>query len=222
MKTKELYAKLADLGFPLFEAEDFQDVSKTLAEVAMSKDLRLWEGFPVILASSMEKKLFNTDAAKMYLKKQPARPNLMFLVLMSLALYKALGLSFSWADELYRSLPKAKVKEFQVLLEKLKNNKDFKLAGHTMSAQRLKSTFKTYFNQGQSGLGNLVAREDELGLEYSLSQVFSPKQKELFLKKLKGEKLTKTEKEYFSRAVKKKVVALDNPDLHRLCRKLLE
>jgi hypothetical protein len=64
--------------------------------------------------------------------------------------------------------------------------------------------------------------KEEFGLEYSLSQVFSPKQKELFLKKLKGEVLTKTEKEYFSRAVKKKVQALANADLHRLARKLLE
>jgi hypothetical protein len=61
-----------------------------------------------------------------------------------------------------------------------------------------------------------------LSLEYSLSQVFSPKQKELFLKKLKREKLTKTEKEYFSRAVKKKVLALANPELHRLSQKLLD
>jgi hypothetical protein len=61
-----------------------------------------------------------------------------------------------------------------------------------------------------------------MGLEYAMSQVFSPKQKELFLKKLKGNILTKTEKEYFSRAVKKKVLALANADLHRLSRKLLE
>jgi hypothetical protein len=51
---------------------------------------------------------------------------------------------------------------------------------------------------------------------------FSPKQKELFQKKLKGELLTKTEKEYFSRTVKKKVAALANPELHRLAQKLME
>ena len=60
-----------------------------------------------------------------------------------------------------------------------------------------------------------------MGLEYAMSQVFSPKQKELFLKKLKGEVFTKTEKEYFSRVIKKKVLALANADLHHLSRKLL-
>jgi hypothetical protein len=34
--------------------------------------------------------------------------------------------------------------------------------------------------------------------------------------------MTKTETEYFSRTVKKKVVALANPELQRLAQKLLE
>lgn len=33
--------------------------------------------------------------------------------------------------------------------------------------------------------------------------------------------MTKTEKEYYSRAVKKKVVALANPELHRLAQRLM-
>ena len=56
----------------------------------------------------------------------------------------------------------------------------------------------------------------------ALSQLFSPKQKELFKKKLNGEPLNKTEREYYSRAVKKKVSALANPDLHRLAQKLMK
>ena len=38
----------------------------------------------------------------------------------------------------------------------------------------------------------------------------------LFMKKLRGEKLTETEREYYSRSVKKKVIALANSDLHEL------
>ena len=91
-----------------------------------------------------------------------------------------------------------------------------------MSAQRLKTTFRNYFRQSQNNLNRLLTVKEELGVEYALSQVFSPKQKELFLKKLKGEKFTKTEKEYFSRSVKKKALALANPELHRLARKLVE
>ena len=91
-----------------------------------------------------------------------------------------------------------------------------------MSSQRLKVAFDNYFNQERSKLNDLLSVKEELGLEYALSQVFSPKQKELFLKKLRHEKLTKTEKEYFSRVVKKKALALANSELHRLSQKLLE
>ena len=45
--------------------------------------------------------------------------------------------------------------------------------------------------------------QDEFELEFALSQIFSKKQKELFLKKLKSGKLTKTEREYYSRSVRK-------------------
>jgi hypothetical protein len=58
--------------------------------------------------------------------------------------------------------------------------------------------------------------------DIALSQVFSPKQSELFRKKLEGLPMTKTEQEYYSRSVKKKVLALANAELHALARKLLE
>ena len=64
--------------------------------------------------------------------------------------------------------------------------------------------------------------KDKFDLEYSLSQVFSKKQKELFMKKLKREKMTKTEREYYSRSVKKKVLALANTELYKLAMKLLK
>jgi len=40
------------------------------------------------------------------------------------------------------------------------------------------------------------------------------------MKKLRSEKMTKTEREYYSRAVRKKVLALANADLHVLAVKL--
>ncbi|MBU4140577.1 MAG: hypothetical protein KKA80_01635, partial [Candidatus Omnitrophica bacterium] len=144
------------------------------------------------------------------------------LMIMSLALYKVLNLKFSWANEFYKSLTRQGKKEFNNFVEKFKNNDDLQVAGRVMSSDSLKSTFNNYFSQTQSKLSDLLSMKDELGFEYSLSQVFSPKQKELFLRKLKREKLTKTEREYFSRVVKKKVLALANPELHRLAQRLLE
>jgi hypothetical protein len=222
MKNKHLLKKLRELGFPLFETEERQDSNRTLAGAVKSKDLRLWEGFPVVLANSSEKGLFNYEMTKSYLKHSYDKYYLGALVVLSLALYKSLNLKFSWSDKLYKSLPSEKKKMLNGFLKKLKKNEDFKLLHYQMSSQRLKSTFNNYFNQKEARLGNLLADKEELGLEYALSQVFSPKQKELFLKKLKREKLTKTEAEYFSRVVKKKVLALANLELHRLSRKLIE
>jgi len=222
MVNKNLFERLRALGFPLFETEEEQDANLTLADMVKSRDSRLWEGFPVVLANCQEKDLFNYDKVRLYLKKPLDKSDFASLVAMSLALYKDLSLKFSWADELRKSLSRDEKKEFDSFLEKLKNNDDFQVAGRDMSSHRLKATFKNYFSKTESRLSDLLSKKEEFGLEYSLSQVFSPKQKELFLKKLKGEKLSKTEKEYFSRVVKKKVLALANAELHRLAQRLLE
>ncbi len=63
--------------------------------------------------------------------------------------------------------------------------------------------------------------KSEFDLEFALAQVLSPKQRDLFLKRLKGEKMTKTEREYFYRVVKKKVAALANSELHRLAQDMM-
>ncbi len=222
MKNKSLLKRLSRLGYPLFESEEALDVNVTLADVVKSKDLRLWEGFPVLLANSAEQGLFDYDKVKWYLKKPSDKVSLASLMLLSLALYKVLNLRFSWAVKFYKSLSKDKKKELNVLYLRLKKGLDLNVGNKVMSAQRVKNAFDNYFKQAQTSLNNLVAMKEESRLEYSLSQVFSPKQKELFFKKLRQEKLSKTEKEYFSRVVKKKVLALANPELHRLAQRLLE
>lgn len=221
MKDRDLLKRLRKLGFPLFEAERAEDVNLTLADVVRSKDLRFWEGFPVVLATSAENGLFDYNKVAAYLKKPFDKSLLAFLAAMSLALYKNLDMKFSWAAFLYSFLDLENKKEYEGFLTALEKDNDLNVGGHAMSAKRLKSVFNNYFRKETKGLHDLLSAKEEMGLEYAMSQVFSPKQKELFLKKLKGEVLTKTEKEYFSRAVKKKVLALANADLHRLSRELM-
>ncbi|MDD5174737.1 MAG: hypothetical protein PHV48_07955 [Candidatus Omnitrophica bacterium] len=222
MKDKDLLKRLRKLGFPLFETKEAEDANLTLADVVQSKDLRFWEGFPVVLATSAEKGLFDYSKTVALLKKVLDKLLLSSLVAMSLALYKNLNMKFSWSDSLYDLLGPEKKKEYEAFLTALKKDEELNVGGRMMSSERLKSVVTIYFRKQTEGLHDLLSAKDEMGLEYAMSQVFSPKQKELFLKKLKGEVFTKTEKEYFSRAVKKKVLALANPDLHRLSRKLLE
>lgn len=221
MKSNNLFKRLSMLGFPLFETEDSQDANATLADMVKSKDLRLWEGFPVVLANSAEKGLFNYEMVKSHLYRSSDKSCLDSLMSMSLALYKALKLKFSWADRFYKPLLVDRKKELSSFLKKLKKDEELKVAQRVIDSQRLKSTFNNYLSQAQSKLNDLLSVKEEFGLEYALSQVFSPKQKELFFKKLKREKLTKTEKEYFSRVVKKKVLALVNSELHRLAKQIV-
>ena len=96
------------------------------------------------------------------------------------------------------------------------------LDGYEFDPSRLRQTFNNYFEQNVEKTRQLKEKHGELSLEYSLSQIFSPKQKELFKKKLEGVPMSKTEKEYYSRTVKKKVSALANPELHRLAQKLMD
>lgn len=226
MENNNLFERVSDLGFPLFEVKKEQDANLTLADMVMSHDLRLWEGVPVVLVNSAEKGLFDYGAVNGYLKKPSDKAYFDTLVVLSLALYRSLNLKFLWVKKVSQFVAK-KEKQFKDYLKKFKENDNLEVGSYVMSGQKLKSTFGNYFSKSQANLNELFSTErnlvkKELGLEYSLSQIFSHKQKELYLKKLKRKKLTKTEKEYFSRTVKKKVLALANPELHRLSQELLE
>jgi len=222
MENSNLLKRLSHLGFPLLEVTEEAEANVTLADLVKSHDLRLWEGFPGVLVFSAQMGMFNYNKTKEHLRSDPDKLHFDLLLAMSLALYKAFNLKFAWTDKLYQSLNNTGKGQFEVFFEALKNNQDLHLGEYLMSSQRLKTAFNSYFRQERNNLKDLLSVKEELGLEYALSEVFSPKQKELFLKKLRNEKLTKTEKEYFSRVVKKKVLALANPELHRLSLKLLE
>ena len=223
MDKNNLLKRLAVLGFPLLEVEKDEEANSTLADLVESRDYRLWEGFPVVLANSAEKGLFDYDKVEERLKSPADKVNFALLIEFSLALYNTLNLKFSWADKLYLLLKSEDMKQaYEKYLAAFKDNQDFFVDNSPMSSQRVRATFDNYFRQAQAHLDDLLSVKEVMGVEYSLSQVFPPKQKELFLKRLRNEKLTKTEKEYFSRVVKKRVLALANPELHRLAQKLLQ
>jgi hypothetical protein len=58
-------------------------------------------------------------------------------------------------------------------------------------------------------------------LLYHLKQFFTERQIEIIFKKFNQEKLTKTETEYYSRSIKKKLVAISNRRLHEKSRQIL-
>jgi len=222
MSAKDFEKKLSELGFPLMEVHKQEDAHQTLAEVVQSQDARYWEGFPVLLANAAKERTFRYEVVDQYLSRPDHKQQLKELFLLAQALYEVLHLKFSWTAAWRKHAPKADVLMEKKFEKQLESNQPVEAAGRQFYAQRLKEMFYRYYENEAQKSKALEATQDALSLEYVLSQVFSPKQKELFKKKLSGEKLTKTEREYYSRTVKKKVLALANSELHRLAMKLME
>jgi hypothetical protein len=222
MTDKKLLESLSRLGLPLMETSEDLDVSRTLAEVVKSRDARLWEGFPVVLVNAARDYRFDYVQVYNNLASDEEKSDFHRLLLLSLALYDSAHLSFSWMNRLKERFTDEEKAQLKFLRSALARDELFDFGGMQFHPARLKGVFELYFQQEAGRSRQQKERYEDLSLEYALSQVFSPKQKELVRKKLDGLPLSKTEKEYYSRTVKKKVVALANAELHRLAQKLME
>jgi hypothetical protein len=176
----------------------------------------------VLLANAAESYQFTPEQVKQQLTTKEQKDHFHQLMLLSGSLFSLYHLSFSWWNKLKKGLSKkdkALVKRWR---NHLAHNRTLKCNDAELDPKRLKGLFELYFEKKAEKDRRRKEKYEEYSLEYALSQVFSPKQKELFNKKLEGLPLTKTEQEYYSRTVKKKVVALANSELHSLSKKLLE
>lgn len=220
MENKQLLDNMDRLGYPLLDPQVGFDVYATLAEVVRSDKGRYWEGFPVLLANVAKGESFEYAKIEAYLIDAGEKERLRNLFLLSLALYDLNKLNLKWVKSLAALLTSAEKKKMQSYAEALVKNSPIKVNGNEFEPERLKTAFNNYFTLEAAETLDLHHRHEELSLELAFSQLFSPRQKELFKKKLKGEPLNKTEREYFSRVVKKKVSALANAQLHQLAQSL--
>lgn len=210
----ELAEKAAALGFKT-SAEN--DDNKTLAEVVQSREQRFWEAFPLLLANAGERGKLNYTAASAALP-EGERKYLKLLIIVSLGLYDSLGVKFGWRERLFGSFPARLIANFK---EKIAQGAELELGDLLVQPERLKETFLAGFKGKGALLRSAALAEEQNGLEAALAEIFTPRQRELLMKKIRREPFTKTEKEYFSRVVKKKARALANDELHRLARRAL-
>jgi hypothetical protein len=222
MTDKILMERLSRLGLPMMETDEQFDVNQTLAEVVKSRDSRIWEGFPVLLVNAAKDYHFEYQRVLDNLTAKREKKAFHALLLLSLALYEFYNLSFFWTKRLTDRFSDEERSHIRHLRNSIAHNDQFDFGGARFHPDRLKRMFELYFEKSAEKSRQQKEKYQELSLEYALSQLFSPKQKELFKKKLEGLPLSKTEKEYYSRAVKKKVVALANEELHSLARKSME
>jgi hypothetical protein len=224
MKRKDLVLNLGRLGYSLVtpEAQEVGEdqVVELLAELVDSKDLRLVEGFPVVLANCAQRGM-NLDFTALLAKHKPRsrkRQNLEKLLLLSSDLLTQEGLDKP------EGLEEVK-KSFKDKYGDLLANEVVTLGAKTsLSTERLRNTLRRYSSTLKTSRSTRKREKDKqrrsFQLNYFLSTLFSPKQKELVLKKLNGEPLNKTEKEYFSRTVKKKLEALNNSEVRKVAKAL--
>ncbi len=222
MTDSMLLERVSRLGLPLMESTSEFDVNLTLSEVVKNRDTRLWEGFPVLLMNAVKEHGFDDKSVRANLTTAKEKTNYQALLLLSLALYECFHLSYLWMNQLKAHFSVRDLSKFKQLKYSLAHDEPLNLSGMRFDPTRLKDVFELYFEKHAEKNKQRREKHEELALEYSLSQLFSSKQKDLFRKKLDGLPLTKTEKEYYSRTVKKKVAALANPDLHRLAQRLME
>jgi hypothetical protein len=209
MKKEDLIVSLGNLGYPIL-SKDKKKINKgeiidILDALVDLDEPRLIEGFPVILAYCAHRGS-RLDLKTLLLKHQKnsqKRRNLEKLLLLSSELLNLENLQLpSGLENIAKSL---KTKYGDLL-----SSEALDLGrGISLSIERLRNILKRYTSNletQKSEEEKAVDRQRKsFQLNLHLSTLFSPKQKELVLKKYHGEPLTKTEQEYYSRVVKKKI-----------------
>ena len=225
LDRESLLAALSDEGYPLMETERKTDPYRVLAGVISSDEPRIIEGFPILLANFFADEKEQFDLLKFAGKLNKRKKGLFEdLLVLSTALFYYY--SYKHGMEKMKKFESVHREKVQDVKDKLTNNVNLKVGGRAISSERIKNTFMNYIvNKNLHSLSSFKERadlKDEFTIEFNLSKLFSPKQKELIMKKLTGQNLTKTENEYYSRVVKKKILAIANPEVHRIAQKLLQ
>jgi hypothetical protein len=106
-------------------------------------------------------------------------------------------------------------------------------SGMTISIKEIQNTLRDYavkFKNAaresadgtQDGALNTEMMQGSSELNACLDRLFSPRQKDLVFKKLSGQSFTKTEREYYSRVVRKKLKAIANSQVGYIAIKLTQ
>jgi hypothetical protein len=190
-----------------------------LDALANSDDTDLVARFPAVLAICARRGLaLNSQALfSRYWETSPKRQNLEKLLLISGAIFDFQGLKAPKNLGKIAAALKAKYGDFPPGGELQLSS------GMCISIKDLQHTLAAYIGDQSRFLTDstptLPLKTDSL--DVFLNRLFSPKQKELVLKKRDDKPFTKTEREYYSRVVRKKLEAIASEKLVNLARQLI-
>lgn len=224
MTKDQLADSLANYGYPLLMPESNKP-EEVLENLLVQDDQRLLEGFPVVFLSALQEKEileWETDHWNPNKLSKKLQTRLLYLLAVSFLLFNRYHVDKKYAARtlnLLHKLPRGREfsrKDFK----KIEESNDVNFHGTDFSFERFRNVFETYVVWA-SGKPAVEQKRQALEQDLLLSELFTPCQKMLLNKKMKGKDLTKTEREYFSRVVKKRLQALANEDLHQLARRVL-
>ncbi len=220
MKREDLVSNLGRFGYTLVTPETHRnkenEVLELLDELVDSEDPRLVEGFPVVLANCAHRGL-NLDFRDLLSRHKSGSRKQQDLELLLLV-----------SSDLLTQQDLDKPKNLESVLKSLKAKHGELLSNDvvtlsnkvSLSTERLRNTLKRYTTEMVTSRTTRKREKSRqrrsFQLNYYLNTLFAPKQKELVLKKYHGEPLNKTEQEYFSRKVKKKLEAMINKDVMKV------
>ncbi|PIP82045.1 MAG: hypothetical protein CO113_09290 [Elusimicrobia bacterium CG_4_9_14_3_um_filter_62_55] len=221
--SSELFGALAEFGYSLLQPKRFREPNDLLARMSASSDARVLEGFPVVLGNALRQTeaAVSLEEAEKSFESEKDKNRFRALVHLSFVLFDWYGAAKgekrpSWLEE-------SKLRSYRDCFahdQPLEVSEDLRL-----DSGRLRNTFVSYFLRNEVEKKRReeekASFEEELRLAYFLSLLLTPRQKQLVKKRMRGEELTKTEREYYSRVVKKKLKAMADPDLHRFAQKAL-
>ena len=220
MNKEQLITALGELGYRLLTPEkgglSSEKVLDVLAELSGAKDSRLIEAFPVVLANCAHRgiKVDIHSLLSRYDQSSRKRVDLEKLILASSDLLAQEGLDKP--EGLDVAVDSLRAKYGNLLKEKVLDLDK----NRSVSTERLTSALRRYaidFERSESVRERDKRKQlQSFQLDLHLSTLFPPKQKELVLRKLKGDLLSKTEQEYYSRVVKKKLEGLANSELRKI------
>jgi hypothetical protein len=200
-----------------------------LDALASSNDPALVVRFPVVLSICARNGIsLNSHALfSKYWESSPKKKNLEKLLLISGELFDLEGI------EAPQNLKKI-VRSLKAKYGSLQSARLLSLSsGMTISIKDIQNTLRDYtvkiINAAKESPGETSDREPKTDmlqrspeLNGFLDRLFSPKQKDLVFKKLNSQSFTKTEREYYSRVVRKKLEAIANSQVGYIASKLTQ
>jgi hypothetical protein len=196
-----------------------------LDALASSNDPDLVVRFPVVLSICARNGVsLNSHALfSKYWESSPKKKNLEKLLLISGELFDLDGI------EAPQNLKKI-VRSLKAKYGSLQSTRLLSLSsGMTVKIKDIQNTLRDYTakikNAASESTGaepktDMLQRSTEL--DACLDRLFSPKQKDLVFKKLNSESFTKTEREYYSRVVRKKLKAIANSQVGYIANRLTQ